>query len=510
MGNLVNLHYLDIRGAYLIERIPFRIDKLTNLQRLSNFIIGEGEGHSIRELKYLSNLKGDFCLSGLENVNGEDAREAKLNEKQGIDRLVLEWSRDFKKDTRKKEVEEWILPSRICCHWSFTTVKIANLYHRLEESLCFRNMLNWEEWDLCEDDEQVSKFPSLHFLSIRECPLLLGRLPTILQSLQTLKIYECKRLVVSISSFPLLCELWVKGCEELLDEGSLSAQKVTSLKYVSLSNISKFNISAERIMLRFANFETFKISGWKELGSLSQNGLSIVGHHFITIWDCPQLVSLETEEEILQLNKIPGVESLRVNFPPALKELGIVNCVNLQYLVDEKENNNKSMSSNTCLLERLYITSCPSLIWLSSRGDICNRLQHLQIERCSKLSSLFLNAKLPVMLKQLLIRYCPMYECIAQNFLETTDLESIRIWGAENIKSLPRGLDKLSHLQEIQLILCPNLVSFAESGLPTTNLRVLTIEECENCWEKRTTETKQSTTGVLSLPITPVKKLWQA
>ncbi|XP_052877417.1 putative disease resistance protein RGA3 [Gossypium arboreum] len=304
----------------------------------------------------------------------------------------------------------------------------------------------------------------------------------ILQSLQTLKIYECKRLVVSISSFPLLCELWVKGCEELVDEGSLSAQKVPFLKYVSLSNISKFNISAERIMLRFANSETFKISGLKELGSLSQNGISIVGHRFITISDCPQLVSLETEEEILQLNKIPGVESLVIesNFPPALKELGIVNCVNLQYLVDEKENNNKSMSSSTCLLERLYITSCPSLIWLSSKGDICNRFQHLQIERCSKLSSLFLNAKLPVMLKQLLIHYCPVYECIAQNFLETTDLESIRIWGAENIKSLPMGLDKLSHLQEIQLILCPNLVSFEESGLPITNLRVLTIEECEN------------------------------
>ncbi|XP_040961101.1 putative disease resistance RPP13-like protein 1 [Gossypium hirsutum] len=106
MGNLVNLHYLDIRGADLIERIPFRIDKLTNLQRLSNFIIGEGDGHSIRELKYLSNLKGDFCLSGLENVN-EDAGEAKLNEKQGIDRLVLKWSWD----TRKKEVEEWVLDS---------------------------------------------------------------------------------------------------------------------------------------------------------------------------------------------------------------------------------------------------------------------------------------------------------------------------------------------------------------------------------------------------------------
>ncbi|XP_052880913.1 putative disease resistance protein At3g14460 [Gossypium arboreum] len=279
-------------------------------------------------------------------------------------------------------------------------------------------------------------------------------------------------------------------------------------------------------MLRFANFETFNIYGWKELGSLSQIGLRLIGHRFITIRDCPQLVSLETEEEILQLDKIPGVESLEIgncerlnrlpkvlyafpfittielekcpglvcfaesNFPPALKELRIVNCVNLQYLVDEKENNNKSMSSNTCLLEHLHIRSClleylhirycPSLIWLSSRGDICNRLQHLHIESCLKLSSLFLNTKLPVMLKHLNIGDCPVLECIAQDFLETTDLESILIRRAEKIKSLPRGLDKLSHLQEIRLSRCPNLVPFEESGLPTTNLRVFSIEECEN------------------------------
>ncbi|MFQ6659201.1 hypothetical protein Gotur_028192, partial [Gossypium turneri] len=356
----------------------------------------------------------------------------------------------------------------------------------------------------------------LRKLSIERCPVLLGRLPTILQSLQTLEIYECKRLVVSISSFPLLCELVVQGCEELVDEGSLSVQKVTSLKVVAVSNISNFNISAERIMLRFANSETFEISDLEELGSLSQIGLRLVGHRFIRIERCPQLVSLETEEERLQLDKIPGVESLEIdncerlnrlpeafhafplitrivflncrglvcfaesNFPPALKKLEIWNCVNLQYLVDEKENNNKSMSSNTCLLERLEIRYCPSLIRLSSRGDICNRLQHLQIRVCSKLSSLFLNAKLPVMLKYLFISNCPVLECIAQDFLETIDLESIGIHGAEKIKSLPRGLDKLSHLQDINLSRCPNLVSFEESGLPTTNLRVLSIEDCEN------------------------------
>ncbi|TYJ12461.1 hypothetical protein E1A91_A11G352300v1 [Gossypium mustelinum] len=435
MENLVNLHYLDIRGANSIERMPFGIDKLTKLQRLTDFIIGEGDGCHIRDLKYLSNLRGDFRLSGLENVNGEDAGEAKLIEKQGIDRLVLYWSEKFEKASRNKEFQEWVLDSlrppkkiehlviqnyggakfstwiadssfknmlslelRNCKNCKslpsigrlllLKDLSISGLdqVHKIGaelfgenqsnafaslESLCFDIMLNWEEWDLCEDDEQVSKFPSLCKLSIKRCPVLLGRLPTILQSLQKLVIYECSRLVASISSFHLLCELSIVGCEELVDEGSLSVQKVTSLKHVSLSNISKFNISEERIMLRFANSETFYISGWKELGSLSQIGLRSVGHRFITIAYCPQLVSLETEE-ILQLDKIPGVESLEIrgcerlnrlpevllaflfitriklqncpglvcfaesNFPPALKELKIEYCVNLQYLVDEK------------------------------------------------------------------------------------------------------------------------------------------------------------------------------
>ncbi|XP_040960409.1 putative disease resistance RPP13-like protein 1 [Gossypium hirsutum] len=396
-------------------------------------------------------MHGDFRLSGLENVNGEDAGEAKLNEKRGIRRLVLHWSEKLEKASRNKEVEEWVLDTlrppkqleqlfienyggaksstwiadssfknmlslelRNCKNckslpsigrllW-LKDLSISGLdqVHKIGaelfgenqsnafaslESLCFDNMLNWEKWNLCEDDQQVSRFPSLRKLSIKRCPLLLGRLPTILQSLQTLEIYE-----------------W---CEELVDEGPLSVQKVTSLKGVFVSNISNFNISAERIMLRFANFETFCISGWKELGSLSQIGLRLVGHRFIEIVSCPQLVSLETEEERLQLDKIPGVESLFIrdcerlnrllealhafplitriqlqncrglvcfaesNFPPALKELWIEYCVNLQYLVDEKENNNKRMCSNTCLLEHLEISNCPSLIWLSSRSDIC-------------------------------------------------------------------------------------------------------------------------------------------
>ncbi|MBA0742818.1 hypothetical protein Gogos_015835 [Gossypium gossypioides] len=84
------------------------------------------------------------------------------------------------------------------------------------------------------------------------------------------------------------------------------------------------------------------------------------------------------------------------------------------------------------------------------------------------------------MLKHLHIWKCPMLECIAQDFHETTDLESIFIWGGQNIKSLPQGLDKLTHLEKIQLDGFSSLVSFEESGLPTTNLKAFSISNCEN------------------------------
>ena len=59
-------------------------------------------------------------------------------------------------------------------------------------------------------------------------------------------------------------------------------------------------------------------------------------------------------------------------------------------------------------------------------------------------------------------------------------LENILLWFCENIKYLPRGLDKLHRLQEIVIINCPNVVCFPESGLPTTpNLKSLTLCRCE-------------------------------
>ncbi|KAB2086266.1 hypothetical protein ES319_A04G018100v1 [Gossypium barbadense] len=453
--NLVNLHFLDISGADSIERMPSGFDQLTKLQTLSNFVIGEGDGHLIRELKNLSNLRGNFCLSGLENVNGQDVREAKLNGKLGIDGLELQWGEDLENSTRKKEVEEQVLPTH-------------------------------------------------------------------LPSLQKLEIHSCMSLVVSISSFPSLCELSIRGCAELVDDCSSPAKEISFLQTLSLSNISKFNIPADRTMLRFGKSEHFEIGGWEELASLSQHGFSLVGHRFITVGCCPQLQSLEAEEAELQPDKISRVESLMIvscdglnrlpqvlheltfltvmeiqgfrglvsftenNLPPNLKKLKIAGCENLKHLVDENEDS-KSLSSTLFLFKDLEIQNCASLMSLLSKGNknICSQLQLLRIINCSKLSCLFSNTKFPITLKRLIIKGCPVLEYIVQEFEETACLESIQIFSSE-IKSLPRGLDKLIHLQEIMLYSfrtfvvdgCGNFGALPKCMASITSLRRLSVLNC--------------------------------
>ncbi|MFQ6658375.1 hypothetical protein Gotur_027668 [Gossypium turneri] len=72
-----------------------------------------------------------------------------------------------------------------------------------------------------------------------------------------------------------------------------------------------------------------------------------------------------------------------------------------------------------------------------------------------------------------------MLEYIAEEFEESACLESI-LFFRSGIKSLPRGLDKLKHLQEIWLASCSNLVSFEESGLLSTCFRAFRVFDCGN------------------------------
>ncbi|KAH1120689.1 hypothetical protein J1N35_003849 [Gossypium stocksii] len=144
-----------------MKAMSYGIGKLTDLRRLSDFILGAGDGYRLRELKNL-HLKGDLSLSGLENVvEARDALEAKLIDKPGLDALRLIWSSIFGSSIRDKVVEEevlnmlepyrdlkvlvienygvrsfriglQILPLKICGLWISTTAETANSCHQSE------------------------------------------------------------------------------------------------------------------------------------------------------------------------------------------------------------------------------------------------------------------------------------------------------------------------------------------------------------------------------------------
>ncbi|TYI07425.1 hypothetical protein ES332_A10G226900v1 [Gossypium tomentosum] len=469
MEKLVNLCYLDITGAYKLESMASNFSMLTNLQKLSIFILGKEKGHKIRELMNLSNLRGELCISGLQNIaEPGDAQMARLSNKSRIGNLKLQWIEGF--ENRREEVEKKVLdglqPSKklmelsikfycgeMLANWvgdssfnclqslclndcinlmslpsigklpllkkvrikglrSVRTVGVeffgentTNTFSSLE-ILEFKDMLNWEKWNLCEVDEEARKFPKLSELLIENCPLLLGSIPEYLPSLKKLAILWCGKLIISVQNFPLLSELDIWGCHWIGDCEELGPSRDNNWGLLTQSMLEKLSTTLYTLTLLME----------LELGG------------------CPKLISLA-----------------RSNLPSNLKVLRIFYCKNLQcLLLDEGEDVD---SNNACVLQQLDIVGCESL------------------KRINR-------SELPSTLKTLQIKYCPKLESISQEIQDNSSLESILIFNCDMLKGLPQGLNNLKHCKSIRIRNCSTLISVAESGLPTTNLEVLYLHCC--------------------------------
>ena len=93
IGNLINLRCLDVSVCIYLDEMPSQVGKLKDLQILSNFMVGKNNGLNIKELREMSCLEGELCISKLENVmNVEDVRDAGLKLKNNLERLTLKWS----------------------------------------------------------------------------------------------------------------------------------------------------------------------------------------------------------------------------------------------------------------------------------------------------------------------------------------------------------------------------------------------------------------------------------
>ncbi|MED6208134.1 hypothetical protein PIB30_042312 [Stylosanthes scabra] len=262
MQDLVNLRHLDIKETDLNE-MPRGMSKLKSLQFLSDFVVGKHEGNKIRELGALANLQQSICITRLENVvNSNEASEARISDKDGLDHLSLYWYRlsvDFQNEEdvldklrphsnlKHLEIEgyggtafpDWlghfsydnityitlsgcencgVLPSlgrlpflKNLSISSFEILEIVGVeFYRDEEScletpfpmletLCFDSLTCWKEWHLMG----LNAFPQLRELTIRFCRMLRGDLPNYLPSLQSLELRIARSSIVVFQE--LLC-----------------------------------------------------------------------------------------------------------------------------------------------------------------------------------------------------------------------------------------------------------------------------------------------------------------
>ncbi|XP_077215819.1 putative disease resistance protein RGA3 [Tasmannia lanceolata] len=531
-SNLINLRHLALEGCEIST--PPELGKIISLQTLSIFVVGKESGCGIRELKNLTELRGNIHISNLENViDGKEAKEANLKKKEHLDKLILQWSNNNPRDVAvDEEVLEGLQP-----HTNLKTLKISSyggvsfprwmmndnpmnlstvnlvgclncqqlpplgqlpflkkleidgmdgLKHikgefiggsnkvikgfRSLEELELVNMPNLEEWCGAREGDM----PCLCTLKISSCPKL-QRFPH-LPSINNLVLRDCNEKV--LASVPCLTTL-----------KSLQIRYIEGLIYLPPGFLQPLTVLEKLEVIRCNELESWpKEVGLHDLPSLQY--LQIVG--------CPKLESLGDDEEGLpitlrSLDISDGCDSLKCTPTSGLGKLSslqdldlVTQCpflpeeelpVTLQSLKIFSCSNLKSMSkaifSNLTSLKKLKIRSCPQL---ESLEELPITLQSLEIFSCSNFKSMakgiFNNL---TSLKILEIRNCPQLESLAGEEELPTALTSLSISDCPNLKSLSKGMgNNLTSLEELDINECPQLES-----LPNIiSLRRMTIRKC--------------------------------
>ncbi|GKV48176.1 hypothetical protein SLEP1_g55003 [Rubroshorea leprosula] len=531
IGNLIDLHHLDITDTPSLKEMPSGIGDLKNLVILSKFIVGKASGMMMRlsALKNLSQLRGTLSILDLENVlHVQDVGEANLDKIHGLEELVFKWGWIVLDNDRHESVLSQLKP-----HSNLKSLKISHyggksfpkwvcdpsLFLKLSsmelsycqrctllpsfgllpvlkkliiksmtaikavgpefygqhdsfrslEKLKFEHMLNWKEWTSPTGSE--GEFPCLHRLVIQDCPKL-GQLPSNLSSLKELTVEWCNAMLPT--NFSSLKELTVIGCNAMFLK---NCEDLTCL--------------------------------WEEGAEIEQNLLPFNLKH-LSLWGCRALESLPNAIMMddssssnssmlmsrLEKLKISGCNSLksfpRGKLPIPLKYLIIEGCRSLESLPDVDGNNNNSnlhleirnvpclYSSEDChqppaFLKKFEVRSCD---WLESFPDRmlqhCTGLQSINIYSCKILKSLPSLACITNLI-ELSIYHCEALGSLPEELgLCTPNLKDLKIGSCQNFKSLPNTMYQLKSLQILWMQKCCGIEFIPDGGLPPnlTELRL--------------------------------------
>lgn len=525
LGDLINLRHLDNANTDQLKEMPVGIGKLTSLQTLPKIVMGKACGLGLSELKNLRHLRGTLSIEELQNVaNIQEAKEAYLKNMPDLEELQLIWSNrtdnscdvDLPKqvldvlqphrELKKLKIEfyggnnlsTWIgdplfvklesislsncekctslpplgqllqlkhlriggMPGVKCVGLEFFMVNypLEPPFPSLE-TLRFECMSEWEEWSCNVGDQQSEiQFPRLHQLTVFKCP---------------------KLTKVSALRLPLLHVLDLEECAKAVLDSFVDLNSLTYLKLESIMGLSHL---PREIMQCTAKLEVLEICNCNEVLKFWESTIclqNLISLRRLVIADCSNLDCLGEEDqqlpsniEVFELFRCATLSSLPTDLSSckSLRELIIKNCPRLTSFPE---------TGVPPMLRRLEIQGCNAL---NSLPNGISTLERLELKDCSSLRA-WSAGNFPDTFKKLVIKNCEHLEPVSQEMFQqnsSMSLEDLSIWNWEKIGTLLLYMRSFSRLVELYISNCDNLVSFPEQGLPTPNLRILSIEYCSN------------------------------
>ncbi|XP_057524480.1 putative disease resistance RPP13-like protein 1 isoform X2 [Amaranthus tricolor] len=528
--HLIELRHLDFVGAALVE-IPRGIGKLTNLRTLNGLVLKAKHGDAIRELKYLNDLHGSLKISGIQNiVRSEDAKEAMMHEKSGLNELRMFWGASTNEvdDNVEHHVLHYLKPHESIKElllegyrastfpsWlgnsSFAKIVVVRLVKcfgcnclpplgqlpNLKElwviglqgienvgpefygtscskpfpslrTLCFKDMTNWKDWKPISINGKGA-FPCLEKLLIIDCKLLDEYSPRHLPSLEVLEIKDCYKLKVTLPRCPVLRNLTIMGCRVLSSTESV----ICCSEIIRLVDISEFT-----------GFEGFQVKGFKKL---------VLGGY--------EYLERTQSSKIIEITRCPKLHNWSLDgyrgLDNKLTEVRLENCEDLMPFLLEK--------NLLSTVRYLFIKSFYSLKYTATLTRLCSFLEVFSIGHCSVLVTI---DQLPITLCRLDLSNCRKLQAVA--FEESSSfniggkflLEELNVEGCKSLKSLfstcifPTTLEaepppssvsrsttkflcELPNLTQLRVSECPIATVFPQ-GLLLPRIKTLSLTHCPN------------------------------
>ncbi|KAL7230930.1 hypothetical protein ACSBR2_009246 [Camellia fascicularis] len=521
-GNLINLRHLDVTGANSLQEMPPKMGQLTSLQTLSNFIVSKGNGFMIRELGNLIHLRGALCISRLDNVvDVVDAKAAKLYEKQGLNELLMEWSNTNSEDSRNEKVELEVL-DMLQPDKKIKVLSISGYYGPIFPTWVgdprFSNMVHLvlQNCEKCTCLPPLGQLPSLAKLQIRG----MKRVENVglefygqscsnpFPALKTLHFWDMPEwedwspfeVDEEVQAFARLSELSIQSCPKLLGKlpdslpclRKLEIQKCPQLVVEWLP--SPTMIHQKRNTLHFSSVTSLSLSDVSILDSIPNQE---VGDEVLATAASKHLSSV-TDMRIENIQKLTCLPRWFFHGFTGLEELRIHNCEELTTLWQNEVRLQHKLPAPA--LQHLEIENCPQLISLFEEEEedspqlqrqqqeqegspYLMGLKYLGIDNCEKLEKLPGGLHALKCLQKMKVQNCPSLTYLSSGGGLPAALEELDIAHLSKLESLlaEDGMKiRCPSLKSIRIDGCENMESLPEGWflLATSNLRDLVIYGC--------------------------------